>query len=382
MGVWIRAMAIYDIPGEYAFIRQGHSHVAFLGWAYLGLAALLVDTFLPTGSLQRKKYKWNLRLTAFFIGAMLFSFPILGYKAISITLLTLFLVISCVFCYHFLKDYRQTKPKGVSRFFVNAAFFFYLLSGIGPFALGPIVVMIGKGDIYHLAVYYYLHFLYNGFFVFAIFALMSTLKSSKSTNNPALEKSKNHFFKLTLFACIPAYALSTLWLQPNTWVFFMGILAASLQLFSLVYLRSFLRHIEMNIWAKRLLIFSLLAYALKIILQFSSSASWVADKVYQAKSYLVIGYLHLVTIGFISLFLLAWSIHKGYFSVKSTGSKIGLWLFLTGFISSEVLLFVKGLLHLMNSNALTNFHGLLFTASTLMPLGLLLFGATARQQSK
>ena len=313
---------------DYGFMKQGHSHVAFLGWdRYLALMVLLIHHFLPVGSLSLKKYRWNLGLTTLLVGGMVFSFPMTGYKVISITLLMFFLVVSCILVFHFLKDLNKTHSTGLSISFIKAAIFFYLLSGVGPMALGPIVVLFGKTPVYYLTVYYYLHFLYNGFFVFAIFGLLMKYyeRSDKMENRNMEMTGARRFFLWSLLACIPAYALSALWLEPPLVIYIVGGVSALFQLFGFFYFTPVLKSLTkcFSGVTRTLFLVSMISYFIKITLQLLSAHPQLALKVYHAKSYVVIGYIHLVVLGFVSTFLLAWIIQSGALKLKGRITDFG-----------------------------------------------------------
>lgn len=377
MGLLMRLTAVLPIASmDYGFMKQGHSHVAFLGWGYLALMVLLIHNFLPTGTLRLKKYRWNLGLTSLFVAGMVFSFPLTGYKAISIGLLMLFLVISCILVFHFLKDLNKTKSTGLSKSFVKAAFLFYLLSGMGPMALGPIVVLFGKTPVYYLAVYYYLHFLYNGFFVFAIFGLLMKYYEvqRKPANRNSELKGARRFFLWSFLACIPAYALSALWLEPPLVIFVIGGTAALFQLLGFSYFLPVLKPLVKTFSGVTRVLFlaSMISYLMKIILQLLSAHPSLALKVYHAKSYVVIGYIHLVVLGFISTFLLAWMMESGAMKRKSRIADFGVLGLLLGILITELLLFLKGLFQWLQVSGFPNFNEWLLVSSTLIPLSLLI----------
>ena len=374
MGLVMRWYGVQSIPGvTYSFFRQGHSHVAFLGWGYLAIIVLMIEQFLPKERILCPRYQWNLIFTTIFIAGMIFSFPLLGYKTISIVLLSLFLVTSVVFVVYFLKDYSKVEKRGISHYFLAAAFVWYLLSGVGPFALGPIVVFYGKGDLYHLAVYYYLHFLYNGFFVFGIGALFFRLLEQRGVAY-SVKKAK-YFFWLSASACLPAYALSTLWIEVPFLVVAIAFLAALLQIISIVYLISLVKGIELGLdfWVKGLLKTVLSVYVVKLVFQLLSAIPSLSVMVYEAKSFVVVGYIHLVTLGLISLFLLSWLLLSSSFSMKSRIARLGLSLFLSGFLATEALLFLRGLFQWLAYTGFESFFLWLAIFSSLMPLGIFLF---------
>ena len=107
-------------------------------------------------------------------------------------------------------------------------------------------------------------------------------------------------------AVVPAYLLSTLYLKPPLFVYFIAGIAALLQLVALGY---FLQIIT-NGWKKIssrissamkfLLLMIFLSYILKVGLQLLSAFPSMAEMAYGSRQYTVTGYLHLVMLGFIT----------------------------------------------------------------------------------
>lgn len=385
MGVVLRWTAVAPIVGViFSFFRQGHSHVAFLGWGYLALVSLMIHQFLPSGSLGNRKYRWNLLLSAVFIAGMIISFPVWGYKAVSIILLSLFLVTSVVLVVYFLRDYFKTKQDGLSHYFLMAAFVWYLLSGIGPFALAPIVIFYGKGDLYHLAVYYYLHFLYNGFFAFGIGALFFKYIEDKALSFPFGDGKR--FFWLTAVACLPAYLLSTLWVGTSGVIILIAFVAGLLQLVGAFYFFRLLRELKLDgdKFALFFLRMAFISYALKVLLQLLSAIPVLTRMVYEAKSFVVIGYIHLVTLGVISSFIIAWMGMVGKMPLQGKISQIGGGLFIIGFVLSEALLFVRGAFQWFLFTGFHSFYLWLATFSSLLLIGILflLMGSYRERQCR
>ncbi len=58
---------------------------------------------------------------------------------------------------------------------------------------------------------------------------------------------------------------------------------------------------------------------------------------------MIIGYLHLVMLGFVSLYLLAHLAHVGYFDTGSQRAKKGIIVFATAAIANELILMTQGL---------------------------------------
>lgn len=356
---------------NYKFLLHTHSHVALLGWMHLALAAALVKEFLPN---EVKKFNKILLLTLFTVLGMMLSFPFQGYAFISIFFSTLFLFASYWFVYEFYRKFKAAADRSVAANWLRWALFFLVISSFGPWALGPIMVL-GKshGTLYNLAIYYYLHFLYNGFFVSAVFAFMlKWLDNNGITYNI---KSANRFFQFTVYPILPAYALSMLWINPPSWVYVIAGLVAALQLMGLFYgwpiLIIYLRNIK-NKFFQFVFSLVLIAYSLRLTMQVFSAFPVIADYVYETRVFTAIGYIHLVMLGFLSLFMLTYFVSINVFWDNSI-TRIGLTLFLAGLVLSEVVLFVNGILLTRTGTLIDNYGQWMFLASSLMPTGLIIF---------
>lgn len=371
-GVVLRYYNFSPIIGlNYKFLLHTHSHVALLGWMHLALAAALVKEFLPN---EVKKFNKILLLTLFTVLGMMLSFPFQGYAFISIFFSTLFLFASYWFVYEFYRKLKTAADRSVAAKWLRWALFFLVISSFGPWVLGPIMVF-GKshGTLYNLAIYYYLHFLYNGFFVSAVFAFMlKWLDNNGITYNI---KSANRFFRLTVYPILPAYALSMLWINPPSWVYLIAGLAAVLQLIGLFYgwpiLIIYLRNIK-NKFFQFIFSLVLIAYSLKLAMQVFSAFPVIADYVYETRVFTAIGYIHLVMLGFLSLFMLTYFVRINVFW-DNTIAKAGLTIFLAGLVLSEVILFFNGILLTRTGTSIDNYGQWMFLTSLLIPIGLMIF---------
>ncbi|MDP6922952.1 MAG: hypothetical protein QGH06_08295, partial [Lutibacter sp.] len=203
---------------------QGHSHVAFLGWGYLVAVILIGHLFLSEHQRSRLLYKRMLLIISATVAAMLISFPFFGYQAFSIALLSLFGIASCILSIRLLQD---IKGRSMAVNCIRYGLYFYLLSSLATWCLPYVVVNYGKEALYYNLVYAYLHFLYNGFFVFALFGLLFKLFEKPLAEVPV--KTQRFFFYALALACIPAYALSVLWSTDTLIYYLIGGMAACLQ---------------------------------------------------------------------------------------------------------------------------------------------------------
>ncbi|NDK55787.1 hypothetical protein [Pontibacter fetidus] len=382
LGLVLRYTFVAPIPGlNYKYLLHAHSHVALLGWLFPVLFIALLHTYLPASFRDKAVYRWQFWLAQVAVLGMLLSFPVQGYAAVSITFSTAHILITYWFIYRFLKDSKAAKVSAgsysLSFRFVKAALFFLALSSLGPWAMGPIMATGHSGsELYYNAIYFYLHFLYNGWLTFAVFGLLFWLPEKYN-----ISFNRNYsllFFRLMFWACLPAYLLSVLWIKPHAIVYLVGGVAALAQVVALVFFGAIIWSVRRQLlslfgtWSRAIVLLAATAFVFKVLMQFSTAFPYMADLAYTIRHF-IIGYLHLVLIGFVSFFIVAFCVQQGWLSFKSTMSRLGIGLFITGFISSEALLFLQGVFYWAGAGTIANYHEMLFGVSILLPVGLILF---------
>jgi len=318
---------------------HAHSHLMFLGWLFNAITLGFVTCFIPEPS-QKSYYRLLILLNVLVVG-MFFTFPLQGYGRYSIIISFSHTLIALIFGWQFFRDTRERKTELPVRF-ARWAFVFFLLSSLAPVAIGVLSANgQGQSQLYYLAVYFFLHFQYNGAFTFGALALFYHLLASKAI--PIDEKSAQRFVTVFWTTCVPAYVLSALWIQPG-WVWnAVGLLIALAQFIGFWF---FWRSIRAA-WIDRANYFSLpaqvvlgvvfLSFLLKLLLQFLSAFPPVALLAYEVR-YFVIAYLHLVMVGFLSFLFLVW--YQEYHRVRilttfTTSSLIG------SFVVSEMLMLLN-----------------------------------------
>jgi hypothetical protein len=382
LGLFLRWFMVLPPAGfSYKNLLHAHSHAAILGWLFSAFFVALTGAYLPEAIGRGKRYQWQFWLGQLAVLGMLLSFPVQGYGLYSIAFTTLHILVSYWFIGQFLADARQhglaASYHNTSFRFIKGALFFLALSTLGPWSLGPVMAAGGSGSpLYFNAIYFYLHFQYNGWLSFAALGLLFWL----------LEHHRLAFsrpqalvvFRLFFWACLPAFLLSVLWMKPPVFVYWLAGLAALVQMAGLALLLRLLYQNRNAITGLlsgmgRILFFlSVAALVLKAGMQLASAIPFVADLAYAIRNF-IIGYLHLVLIGFISLFLFAFFMQQGQLNAARRRSRWGLGVFITGFVLSEGLLFVQGLFFWLNWGLVPEYFRLLFWVSTLLPAGLLLF---------
>ncbi|MFD1002690.1 hypothetical protein ACFQ21_25420 [Ohtaekwangia kribbensis] len=174
-------------------------------------------------------------------------------------------------------------------------------------------------DWYYFSIYYYLHFQYNGFFTFGIFSLFFKLLESRQV---AINKAGIiGAGRLMAIACVPAYFLSILWVQPGIVFNVIAGVAACIQVYAVVLFFKVLRS-SYSVWyaslarASRLVLgIVLFCFGIKLLLQCISAFPEIAAMAYQLRP-VVIAYLHLMLVGVITLFLFVWYRENNRLNIK------------------------------------------------------------------
>jgi len=339
----------YKIAFSFPFLNQknlqyAHSHFAFAGWITQTLFLFMTQLLKNQIPNEKLRYYENL-LWANWITAlgMLFSFMFQGYALYSILFSSLSIVISFMFGLSYWYDSKYLSNHIVGQWF-RWAIFFMLLSTIGTFSLS--FMMISRNiqqHTYLASVYWYLHFQYNGWFFFVCMGLIYNLLG----NGHAYFTTNKWTLRLIGFTCIPAYGLSILWMKLPFWVEMLIAIAAVLQALGwaiiLINLNkvSFLKTVTSIRLLKWFLIIIAIAGSIKFILQLGSTIPAVSQLAFGFRS-IVIAYLHLVLLVFISLFLLVYT----YLSKISSFNRfalVGMVVFVLAILSNELLLGIQGI---------------------------------------
>jgi hypothetical protein len=360
IGLTLRAYPFFSFPFQYKNLLHAHSHFAFGGWVMPVLTWLITKYFPSSANIRFIHWRNIIFLMLFSAYGMLGSFPFQGYAPTSIFFST---VSTIAGFYLAIILWKVTRPEktSVPEKFLRAGLFYLVLSSIGPFSTAPLIAMGKQGtSIYFDAIYFYLHFQYNGWFTFAILAVLY-----KIMGNRINEKNGNLVFTLLNIACIPAYFLSILWHKPAGIFYVAGIIAALVQVVAVVF---FLKDIKQVKWKDRfiatLFTFAAIAFVVKNLLQFAGGFPAIANLAYSQRNF-VISYLHLVLLGFISLSAFAFILHA--FETRSAYFKRAIRLFVVAFVVMEIMLVAQASLSCFNI-AIPYFNVLIFSATVLLPL--------------
>lgn len=368
---------------RYAFVEEvswlqfknflhAHSHVAMLGWIYMALYTLLIHAFLPKAQQASKAYNILFWLTQTSVFGMLMSFPVQGYGAISIAFSTVHMLLSYVFVAWFWID--MGKADTFSKKIIRTALIFMVVSTIGVWVMGPLMATKLRGSaFYYMAVQFYLHFQFNGWFLFGTLGLF--FKHLEARNIILSLQHQKLFYRLLVISCLLTYALAVAWSQPYLSVFVVNSAGVLVQLLALlVFIRLVWQHRNQILQGfagleKILLQVAFLSFVFKIIIQASVAVPFVAKAAYTIRNY-VIGFIHLVLLGAITSFLLSFIFNNQLIISRLILTRIGLWSILLGFLLSEALLFLQGTLLWAAMGFMPNYYELLFSMSILIPIGI------------
>jgi hypothetical protein len=372
MGLLLRWMYVAPIEGvNFQFLMHGHSHVAMLGWVYLMFYCLIFHFFVPKEAQQKPIYNRLFWVTELAVIGMMIDFPAQGYAFASILFSTLHIFCSYYFCYLI---WKQAKPATFpEKRMLRTALFFMVFSTLGVWCLGPAVGLMGKASaFYQIAIQFFLHFQFNGWFMFAVLALF--FKQSKFNID---EKRFRLIYNLFVISTVLTLALPVSWSLSNPIFYWINVVGVVLQLFSAVL---FIQLIRPQLQAfftplpsleKIVYRFALFSLALKIIIQLIVLVPELAQVSHEIRNF-VIGYIHLTMLGIITGFLFGFAFQNYFINSKNIVQKWGIILFLLGFVATEILLFLQGIWLFLNKGSFPDYYQNLFLSSICLPVGLLM----------
>ena len=346
LGVLMRYKIGFEFPYfEQKNLQHSHSHFAFAGWVSHTLMVLMVY-YLQTkiADFPGNKYEKLIIGNLICSYGMLVFFFIEGYGLYSISFSTASIIVSYIFGYQYLKDLKLIDNKLLSKNWFKAAIGFNVLSSLGTFYLAYMMASRNFVQDYYLSsVYYYLHFQYNGWFFFACMGLIYGFLN--------IQKSDHSFYKTTFklfaIACVPAYFLSTLWLDLPVWLYVITIIAATIQVFAWFKFLTILIKTRRNALEnyapllRYILFFVGFAMSTKLVLQLGSTIPFISQLAFGFRP-IVIAYLHLIFLAIITLFMLFY-VYANHLIIISKKIKYGVLLFTIGVLLNEIVLAVQGI---------------------------------------
>lgn len=378
-GVLLRSFASVPISVNYKFIVHTHSHIALLGWVYLSITTLLYKLYLDNLDLD-KGYRKIFWFTQFTLGGMLLTFPFMGYALFSIVFSTLFLFASYWFVWFFIKNVPISLKKKNAYKCVKFALWYMVLSSLGPWALGAIMNTLGAQSVwYRLAIYFYLHFLYNGWMILALVGILLRVFEIRGVGLSRI-LFQSFFWSINL-GIVLSFFLSTLFAHPPLIFNVLGGIGALLQLIAFgILLQAFgilgkKVSVFFTTFQKRILKTVIVVLIVKMLLQLLTAFPYFANLAATILDF-TIGYLHWTFLGVVTLSLF---LFLDYLKLLQISPKT-YFLYLFGFFLTEILIFYKGIAAWHSFAVFESYNEILWAGSFLIPLSLGILLGTNRKR--
>ncbi|MFC0777978.1 hypothetical protein [Flavobacterium sp. HJSW_4] len=371
-GLLMRFMYLFPLDFlNYSFLLHAHSHVAILGWVYMIVFVLVVHFFIPKEKSQKPIYNRLFWLTEFSVIGMIIAFPIQGYALFSIVFSTMHILLSYIFCRLVWKD--CSKDKSPSQRLLLVSILFMILSTFGVWCLGPAVSTLGKQSaFYQIAIQFFLHFQFNGWFILAILALFL-----KQFQDKIDEVKFKKFYFLMIVSTVLTVCFPVRWFIEKDILSYINALGVLFQLGAFIYFYKMLKpqihHFKSTLDKTTKIVYSLALCSLflKVGIQLLTIFPNLAEVSHQIRNF-VIGFIHLTTLGIITGFLFGIILQNKMLSANSSTLKIGVKCFISGYILTEVLLFLQGWFFFFGEGSIPGYFQSILIFSILLVLGLIL----------
>jgi hypothetical protein len=369
IGTLLRSTLLFKVDFVYSHLLHAHSHTAFQGWIYT-IMFLLASTYFFSEE-QRLRYKLSLqfKFTIVVVTCILIAFTLQGYALYSILFSTLFQILNYWLIFSFFKATRKETTSGIRYplLFARTGMVLGGISTLAPFGVGILSANGLSGtELYDSFIYFFLHFQYNGWFFFVLLGIV--LKDFENQNIAVESKRLRTIYLLFTLAVVPLFALSLTGMEFGATIRPIAFVGSFLSFLALLFLITTFRK-KQKLWLKEtsavskwFLYLAFFSLAAKTILQLASLLPVLEPLVFHNR-YLIMVYMHLSLIGFMSFAFLGIILKLCWINVTAL-TRVGSILLIFGFISNEMAL---------SLSALTSFHGsiLIFITSGMMAVGIL-----------
>ncbi|WOO40659.1 hypothetical protein [Rubellicoccus peritrichatus] len=360
--VALRWLPMHAIEGwNIGYIRHAHSHIAFLGWVFNAFFAFALKLFIPFE--RRRSFMWLFVFLQVTLVGMVVTFPFQGYAAGSIFFSTLHMIGSAIFAWWL---WASPSVDKAARPWLRMALFFMLISGVGPILLGPLAVNdLRNHPAYTLAIYFYLHCQYNGWFILFLIAVVVHILAKKNFNldTHTNQRAAGCF----LWGVLLAYALSCLWVTSHWLVHSLALVSAGLQLYATWLLWPLLKHglTQLTPTIRAIVLLPLVCFGLKLLLQSIAPLPVFSELAYHR--FIAVAFMHLIFLGVVTPALWVGALQWQWLSFD-LATKAGAALFLLGTLATQISLVALPLFHLGGTFLVKG----LFIYSLIILVGLLL----------
>ena len=287
---------------------------------------------------------------------------------------TIALLGSFVFFGFLIADRKYLQDNRAALWYYGGAFF-AVLSALGIFCLSYMMATRHViQELYLGSTYFYLHFQYNGFFLFSCIGLLVDTFQRKGY---VIRKNQNRWIFLMMFAGgFLGFGLSVLWAQLPLWIYALVVLGTFLQTMGaaqivLLAKENWSRIIEnqLSVQKTALLIVGI-AFIVKIVLQMVSVIPSVSQFAFGFRT-IVIAYLHLILLMCISIFLLNEILNTQKFRLTKTVST-AMFVLMAGILCNELVLGLMGFFSITYTS-IPHSAEILLAISLVMMVSLLVF---------
>ncbi|MEQ9101505.1 MAG: hypothetical protein RIF36_06805 [Imperialibacter sp.] len=377
LGLLLRWQMVSPLPITYRYLVHAHSHTAFMGWVYNALFLLVLQHFVGKENNGKLFRGYFIALQIGVVG-MLFSFPFQGYGALAIAFSTLHMAVTIATAVSIFKLIKDDSTLAAT--FLRWALVYQLISGVGPLMLGPLSAMgLKDSPFYSLAIYFFMHFQFNGWFVLACLAILFRLLERSGWS---LADTERKWLKYTLLYTVgPAYVMSALWTDVGDWKYLLAIVTGTLQLGgALLLFRCVWKSVKIKLrvpWARQCLQFGITLLTVKYFLQLAGSIPGI-DSWVMANNGIIIAFIHLIFIGVVSFILLGFYILGGWMRLTAT-SKTGILVFFAGFAITEIALVALPSFSLVGLSAQFPYFETLVVAAAILLIGSVLMALEVKR---
>ena len=271
-----------SFPINFKHILHAHSHVMLLGFLFNSLFVFIWMNFAKI--MDQVSYRYYIAMQVS-MAAMIVAFILQGYAFYSILFSTLHLWISYILL---IRLWKRLEGKKEILLLVKVGIVFHFLSSLGPYALGPLMVLeLKNSPWYQQAIFFYLHFQFLGVYFIWIIALLA--------KRVQLEINRNVVVGLSV-SLVLLYAHSLDYSFDHWTIQFFGGLGSVLLFTLLIRFRSsFLNQTK----GLRNIYFVVLLVAL---INIAGTLPWIAELVIHNR-FILIAWLHFLFLGLYAPFI-------------------------------------------------------------------------------
>jgi hypothetical protein len=347
LGLILRSKIVFPLPFiNYNNLLESHFHFAFGGWVTLVLMVLTVYEFLPDYLNEKPVYKWIFNIIFFTSWLLLLTYYYAGNCLMAKLFSAAFIFSTWIYGLMIIKDIQKANTSKTIALLVISSVICLIISSFGPFALDYLYAVESTNAIlYRDALYGYLHFQYNGFFTLGIFSFLFHFEESNIT--PGYRRNLNRFSVSLIISILFSLFLTFLWHDPNTTLRILAIAGSLTILLSLILFLLISKTLTRSFHSSRpivkyMVLLSMCAFILKFFLQSLTIFPKLGDAVFGDRP-MIIGFLHLVFLGFVTVFILGYLGQIHILDTRRRLTKAALIIFSSGVIIMEVTLITQGL---------------------------------------